>query len=257
MVRVIETDVPWGVRLRRRLRRRPLLVAVFSFRYDAPLVPALKENLGPIVDGWISYDDRGSTDYFSDEPSRRQALIQKAREVGASWVLAMDPDERLEIGAAEKIRSVITNEVPAIWLFDLRELYTPLKYRIDGVWGKKKQARLFPIEDGQVFSERALHGPWYPIQPEYPFRRIKLNLFHLKMINARRRQARRDMYKELDPESQFQRIGYDYLGDDTDAVLRAIPSHRRYYPKHVDDGGLWMADRRSISAPSSRACLAR
>lgn len=37
---------------------RQRTIAVFSYRYDAHLVPDLIANLDPIVDGWIALDDR-------------------------------------------------------------------------------------------------------------------------------------------------------------------------------------------------------
>src|SRR5262245_40467868 len=75
---------------------RPLLLAVFSFRHDAHLVPALLRNLEPIVDGWVSYDDRSSPAPFSDECARRKALLEAAVASGARWILAADPAERFE-----------------------------------------------------------------------------------------------------------------------------------------------------------------
>src|SRR5258708_2141169 len=62
-------------RLFDRLSRRPRLVAVFSFRYDAHLVPDLIANIEPIVDAWIAYDDRGSSEVFSSELERHRRLI--------------------------------------------------------------------------------------------------------------------------------------------------------------------------------------
>ncbi|TIW19796.1 MAG: hypothetical protein E5V65_09705 [Mesorhizobium sp.] len=62
------------------------------------------------------------------------------------------------------------------------------------------------------------------------------------MIEPKRRGARRDLYNHLDPDSRLQKIGYDYLADESGAVLEAIPAGRDYFPAHTDDGGLWMAD---------------
>ncbi|MDX8451038.1 hypothetical protein, partial [Mesorhizobium captivum] len=56
------------------------------------------------------------------------------------------------------------------------------------------------------------------------------------------RAARRDLYNLLDPDRRLQQVGYDYLADETGAVLEAIPPGRDYFPAHTDDGGLWMAD---------------
>ena len=54
-----------------RSPRRPRIFAVFSYRYDAHLVPGLVENLRPAVDGFVSCDDRDGSLGLSDEPARR------------------------------------------------------------------------------------------------------------------------------------------------------------------------------------------
>src|SRR5688572_24693668 len=122
-------------------RRRPRIVAVFSFRYDAHLVPNLIENLRPTVDGWISWDDRKSSVAFTPDNVRRKALIQAAYDAGANWVLGIDPDERLEEAAAWKLRVLVGVPFVESWSFRLRELYATDAYRVDGIWGRKRQAR--------------------------------------------------------------------------------------------------------------------
>ena len=84
-----------GEAARARIRRARVL-AVFSFRYDAHLVSDLIENLRPIVDGYVAYDDRGADAPYSDERVRRVALLAAAHDMAAQWVLCVDPDERLE-----------------------------------------------------------------------------------------------------------------------------------------------------------------
>ena len=60
------------------------------------------------------------------------------------------------------------------------------------------------------------------------------------MITQERRQARADLYNHLDPDGSMQKIGYDYLADETGAVLEKIPPGREFHPPHEEDGGLWM-----------------
>ena len=217
------------------------VVAVFSYRFDAHLVPDLLANLDPIVDGWIAYDDRAASGIFSSEPQRRRALLSAARESGADWVLAVDPDERFESALAERIGRLMNVPRQIAWGFRLRELYTPDSYRIDGPWGRKIQHRLFRAYDIEAFPEKALHGPLVP-SSGFKLRDSGLDLYHLKCIEPRRRTARRDLYNRLDPEGAHQAIGYDYLADETGIVLENIPAGRGYRPAHLDDGGLWMAD---------------
>lgn len=244
---MLAINVP--TRSRRRLGRwlRPSIVAVFSFRYDAHLVPDLIANIAPLVDGWISWDDRQSDEIFSSDATRRRILIEAAHQAGARWVLAVDPDERFEVGAAARIHWLVRVPGEVCWTFKLRELYTPTAYRSDGVWDTKRQKRLFPIFDRQFpigekgsFQSNPLHDTWVP--RAYRTLHADLNLYHLKMIDPARRTARRDLYNALDPARKYQQMGYDYLADETGSVLTEIPRGRHYLPPHRDDGGLWMAD---------------
>ncbi|MGX5847297.1 hypothetical protein ACWGTO_09490 [Mesorhizobium sp. PL10] len=220
---------------------RQRTIAVFSYRYDAHLVPALLANLDPIVDGWIGFDDRQAEGIFSSEIQRRQLLLKAAYDARADWILAIDPDERLEHGAAGQIGRLISRRGRVAWGFHLREMYSPKDYRIDGVWGSKMQHRLFRAYDPSRYHSKDLHGPWYP--PDLGFREKNsgLNLYHLKMIEPRRRSGRRALYQHLDPKNAMQDTGYDYLADETGARFETIAPGRDYHPPHIDDGGIWMA----------------
>jgi hypothetical protein len=229
------------------LRRRQTVLAVFSYRYDAHLVPDLIANIDPLVDGWIAFDDRASTEVFSSEPLRQRTLLQAAREARADWILAVDPDERFEARTAARIARMTRKRGRVAWGFNLREMHSPDAYRIDGIWGKKKSFRLFRSFDPAEKVEADLHDVWYP---RGGFREVHsdLNLYHLKMIEPRRRIARRDLYNFLDPDLRYQAIGYDYLADATGARFETIPAGRHFLPPHADDGGLWMPDVAQASA---------
>ena len=225
---------PWWRRL-----VNPPVIAVFSFRYDSHLVLDLIENIAPFVDGWVSYDDRQAGDIFSDETKRRLSLIEEARKLGARWILAIDPDERLESAAFNRFRALTRWNRKIVWNFRFRELYEPEVYRIDGIWGRKRQPRLFPAFAPNLNQESRLHAHWFP-KGRFEARDSDINLYHLKMISPSRRAGRRDLYKHLDPEHRYQSIGYDYLTDEAGAQFEAIPQGRQYLPSHTDDGKLWM-----------------
>lgn len=224
-----------------RSGQAPRVLGVFSFRYDAHLVPALIANIEPLVDGWISYDDRAANGLFSNEVERRTALLHAAREAGADWALAVDPDERFEGALSELMPALLDNDQVQSHSFMLREMYSPNHYRVDGVWGGKRQARLLSLRQGVVTPAGDLHLSWTSFIPKGAINHTQINLYHLKMITAERRKARAALYNHLDPDRIMQRIGYDYLADDTGAELHEIAPERAYHPPHQEDGGLWMA----------------
>jgi hypothetical protein len=198
----------------RWLWSRQRIVAVFSYRYDVHLVPDLLANLEPIVDGWIAFDDRAATGVFSSEPQRRRALLAAAYESGADWILATDPDERLEIAVAHRIGQLTSGSRRIAWGFRCREMYTPVSHRVDRTWGQKTQHRLFGAYHPDRYHSQVLHGAWFPKGLRFKLRDSVLNLYHLKIIEPKRRTARRDLYNHLDPDRQLQQIGYDYLADE-------------------------------------------
>jgi len=231
--------------------KTPIILGVFSFRYDSHLVPSLIANIRPMVDGWVSYDDRLATEAFSNEVARRRSLVSAARDAGASWALAIDPDERIEGRFARRIRALTRTTDPTAYLFDLREMYTTDSYRVDGLWGRKRIARLVSLHDDMTFDAKALHSSWHEYHPRYRVRHTGANIYHLKMIAPERRQARRDLYKLLDPERQYQSIGYDYLADETSLTLKRITRRRAFHPPHHEDFGLWMPATASTGQSSS------
>ncbi|MDH3265032.1 MAG: hypothetical protein OEM24_13675, partial [Paracoccaceae bacterium] len=125
-------------------RGEPMVVAVFSYRYDAHLVPAFLQNTAPAVHGYVAWDDRAGDSALTSEPARRMALLAEARRLGARWILAADPDERFEDRLAARMPEMLAMGEGNLWTFALREMFAPDAYRVDGVWGGKRLMRLFP-----------------------------------------------------------------------------------------------------------------
>lgn len=208
------------------------LYAVFSYRFDAHLVPDLLRNID-FVDGYVANDDRQNPAEWFSEGDVRRRLIADARAQGADWVLVIDPDERLEPAAGDQIRAFMRAHQGerVIGGFRVRELWSATHFRVDGVWGHKRRWGLFPVTGPVTMTDKPVHGEPYPLDPD--FRRIMLDvdLFHLKMMSARARRARRDLYNRLDPDRLYQAIGYDYLAEEDDMELVAIEPARRFRPR--------------------------
>lgn len=211
------------------------LILVFAYKYDYELVPDLLKNVSGFIDGYVSYDDRKSKEIYSHEGNIRKILIKKAIEKGADWIIALDPDERLERGAGEKIRELIKTKEKIVYGFNFRELYQPDKYRTDGVWNSKIRYSLFPVFPNQHFMNLRVHSPWFPINDDYNFVNTGINLYHLKMINSQNRKDRCELYKKLDPKNEIQKIGYDYLSDESNLELETIENGREYLPPYNND----------------------
>lgn len=221
---------------------KPKVVAVYSFRYDASLVPDLVENIRPCVHAAVALDDRGDHPPLTDEPGRRAALHAAAREAGADWILAVDPDERFEPALA-RLMPVLTaaRERPVLWRFRFRELFSMDSWRSDGLWGGKFKVILYPASTTLKPSEDTLHGGWVRHDPAWIYVDSGLNLYHLRHISPRRTVHRREIYAAVDPNRNFQNVGYDYLSDPRGAVYESIPPDRRFQPARTPDDGLWAA----------------
>jgi tetratricopeptide (TPR) repeat protein len=220
----------------------PRVLVVFSFRHDAHLVPDLLENIRPGVHGYVAWDDRQADRAMSDEPARRVMLARTARDHGADWLLAADPDERFEAGIADWLPALLAHGDHILWHFQVREMFSPTQFRVDGLWASKPRLKLFPARNVLVDPTVELHGSWVSDETGLLHRASGLNLYHLRMATPERRQLRRDLYAAADPERRFQPIGYDYLTDERGMVLESVPEGRGFTPAFVEDHGLWSPD---------------
>lgn len=212
------------------------IVAALGVRYDKELLPDLIRNL-PFVDDFAILYDFGRKDLWGNEYQFRMKLKKMAEEKRADWILAIDPDERLERFAGWKIRKMVEliND-DRILQFNLREMWTPNSYRVDGIWGTKTRLRLYPVCNDQNYLKYNIQVPPYPINnkgdPLFPVLDTGLNIYHLKMIEPENRKLRAEVFKKLDPGNKIQKIGYDYLNDENGIKLKKIPFLRNYHPKY-------------------------
>jgi hypothetical protein len=220
-------------------------------------LPNFFTNVLPHVDGIVGLNDGssdGSAEYFSaqpkvlelihrpirnphvwDEPSNRQALIEACNQYRPKWILALDVDERLEINFREKVqRSIwIANILgKSVISFRLLELWDgENSYRTDGIWGSKRRSRLFRWIQSHQVENVAFHGTW--LSPEHHLKRRPFRsshrIYHLGTMTEVLRIKRITKYAFLDPNNQFQPIGYDYLNDKSGLRIRNIHNARHYF----------------------------
>lgn len=237
---------------------QPRVYALCAFRNEARYLPGLLENLSGAVDGLLALDDGssdGSGDIVAahaltvrllrrppraegvwDEGGNQRALVEAAWETDADWLVAIDADERLEIGFRERARAAITRARAAghraYWV-RIRELWNQAgTYRVDGVWGGKGHLRFFASARDHEFDTRQMHRHWGPLNGRVDgrFLPVDIVIYHLRMIREEDRRARRDRYLRLDPERRWQSIGYEYLTDEQGLELERLPEGRGYRP---------------------------
>jgi glycosyltransferase involved in cell wall biosynthesis len=244
-----------------RARRKVKILALLAVRNHLLYLPDYIANVAPQVDGIVALDD-GSTDGSAEFLEARSELIEVLRvpanrprwdEVGnfralvsaalrhdPEWLISLDADERVERefrGRAERVIGRGRCLGYTAYAVHLRELWdSPGYYRADGIWGEKTPARLFQARADHQFDTRPLHATKAPLQAriagQYPL--ADLNIYHLAMLRAEDRMARRRRYEQLDPEARWQRkVGYAYLTDERGLRLQAVSASRDYVVRSV------------------------
>jgi len=230
------------------------LLALLRFRDEADRMPGFFANVAPQVDGIVALDNgsiEGSAALAEREPKviallrhprsapfddgrDRRALTQGGIEHGGDWLLGIDADERLERSFGDRARARIAADhgnghdayaVPFCELWD-----RPDAFRVDGIWGEKAKTSLFRASEEHRFDDRQVHPQWAstsgPPFGRHP--RIDARIYHLGMLSRKQRTERQARYREIDPDARWQRIGYDYLTDETGLELAEIEPGREY-----------------------------
>jgi glycosyltransferase involved in cell wall biosynthesis len=239
------------------------LLATLAVRDEMRFLPGWLSNVPPQVDGVVALDD-GSSDGSAelleahpkvlevlrvprdrprwDEVSNHRALVAAASGHGADWIVALDADERLEREFRVRAeRAIASNGSYLGYRLILRELWdSTATYRADGIWAQKTPARLFRAMADHAFDYSPLHAEKAPGQARIngSFPSADIVIYHLRMIDAQDRRARRERYERWDPEALLQKagVGYAYLTDETDLALEPVPPSRGF-----DEGSRYAA----------------
>jgi hypothetical protein len=233
------------------------VVALLPVYNEAKYLAGWLQNVGDHVSATVALDD-GSTDASAsllaadgrftrvitvrpenkvawDEPRNREVLTRAGQELGADWFVAFDADERVELRFWRDLPRLLAwadVEDVVAFSFHLREVWDqPDTYRSDGVWGRKRKAAFFRnLAAAHQFDPAQWHGEWVPMQAwETPATRvIDYDLYHLKMLHTSDRAARQQRYQILDPNCDYQALGYSYLTDETDLELTKLDPLRDY-----------------------------
>jgi hypothetical protein len=200
-------------------------------------------------DGFLELLDGGPGAW--DDAGNHERLVRAASEHGAEWLLGIDADERVERGFRERAERVIARSGgEGAYFVRIRELWDrPDRVRVDGVRGRKRKAALFRARPDHVFDRREWHGHWAPLNdhPDGIFPTADLLVYHLRMLHAEDRAARRARYEALDPEARWQQIGYAYLTSADGLVTAPLPYGRDYVTLPVSRSG---PSRSSAPAPA-------
>lgn len=218
------------------------LVATFGIRWEPQwLVDDMVANLSPWVDDFACIDDRSRDpgEVWGHEGNFRRRQRELCAKMRADWILVCCPDERWEDRAGDVVRPLIDGRKhKKIYRFHCREMFTPTAYRVDGRWGHRPRARLYPLLPNQQMAyHKRIHSADTPRNRDYQRVTLDLNFYHLKMIEPENRARRAQVFTDLDPtfscQPSMRTIGWDYMTDETGMALEEIPPGRGYSPAHT------------------------
>lgn len=195
---------------------------------------AFIDNLKIDVDA--DYVIRTKTDNlpWNDNANRLMSLTAAAH-MEADWILSLDSDEDIDHriknrdDLEEIIRYLERAGCNSMW-FALREMWgSDHTYRADGIWGIKKRLRLNKnlLKDERTSIKPKINQKYHSIVFDYPgISKVSgppvYEIYHYGCITEEKRQQRVAKYKKLDPNNDFQKMGYDYMLDHKGIEIKKV-----------------------------------
>jgi glycosyltransferase involved in cell wall biosynthesis len=143
-----------------------------------------------------------------DEARDKNYLLKLVRTCEPDYVLAIDGDEILEAGAAEKILRVLSPRT-ALYCFPIKYVWNDRQhYRFDGVYGRQNQWRMFSLIDQRpdlVYKPTAHPGNLHCGNAPYGLigagAMVPVDILHLGYMEAEDRVRKFRAYTERDPHA--------------------------------------------------------
>lgn len=244
------------------------------------------DHLRDYVDGFIFLDD-GSTDrtrfilendpkvkkiiknpvkndsLVYDEAGNKELILRETYELSIdkanTWVLCCDPDERFELRFLKQLRKLTSTYSNTCYGVHFREIRCDKKYfRCDGIWGHKEKYILFPLDSTMSFEsthQQRIHVAWYYDNLNSRLKMTDYSLYHLRMLKSDDRKRRAQLYNSIDPNREFQKIGYDYLFDTSMMELKKIPYLNRYDYSYLPADMKYYNEQIKMSPDTDKAIL--
>lgn len=203
------------------------IVAMLRVKNEARWLSDVLASIQPLTSEILLFDDH-STDHTkgiarcygciiveshfpvdeTDEVRDKNYMLDVVRTMSPDYVLAIDGDELLEAGAADKIRARLRPDL-ASYTFPIRYLWNdPQHYRTDGVYGRFFRSSLFALH-GQpasvAFKGTGRGGNFHcgnvPLGLQGAGGSIPANILHLGYMHVVDRIRKYHWYNMIDPNN--------------------------------------------------------
>lgn len=159
------------------------------------------------------------------EDVERNWLLQETYKHGADWVISVDGDEIYEDKFVERSQAMMSNEPETFGYWcQWKTLWTPEKYRADGIFGGFTNYRFFRLLPNMEIKSKHPQGHHCGSAPQLTPENLaysNIRVVHLGYDTQEQRQKKYDFYQTYDVAKDRNSIGredYGHLIEDGDKV---------------------------------------